>query len=124
MIQVSIEVLKPLPKDKIERWQDKVVYGMARATLDFTSSKQHFPYLTGELQKGSMATGVVTINKKTYGLDYDRTTTTYAPRVWQYGEGTNWTNKSTLPQWYISVFDRYTNEIVDVAIKNAESELE
>lgn len=123
MIQVSIEVTRPLPVDKIENWQDKVVFGMARATLDFTNTKQHFPRLTGALQEGSMATGVVTINKKTYGLDYDKTTTTYAPIVWQYGKNTNWTNSNTLPQWYYSVFDRYTNEIVEVAVKNAESEL-
>ena len=123
MIQVSVEVTRPLPVEKLNQWQDKVVYEMARTTLDFTNTKQHFPRLTGALQEGSMATGVVSINKKTYGLDYDKTTTTYAPRVWEYGYGTNWTNKSTLPQWYMSVFDKYKNEIVGLAIKDAESEL-
>lgn len=120
MISVSVQVTKDLPVNQINAWQDKVVYSMTRATLDFTNSKRHFPYLTGALNQASMAQGVVG-NNKTYTLGARGVT--YAPAVWKYGEGTNWTNPSTLPQWYASVFERYKNEIIQLAVKNAESEL-
>ena len=120
MIDVSIEIKRDLPKDQLKKWQDKVVYSLARATLDFTDDAYHFPYRTGELKRASMAQGVEG-NNMTYYLGARGVN--YAPRVWTWGENTNWTNPSTLPQWYVSVFDKYKTELVDLAIKNAESEL-
>lgn len=120
MINVSIELKRDLPIEQLKRWQDKVVYSMARVTLDFTNSANHFPYLTGELNRASMAQGVEG-NNATYYLGARGVN--YAPRVWEYGEGTNWTNPSTLPKWYVSVFDKYKTEITTQAIKNAETEL-
>ena len=120
MITVSVQIKKDLPIQKLKQWQDKVVYGIARATLDFTSSGQHFPYLTGELSRSSMAQGVVGSNS-TYYIGAQGVS--YAPAVWKYGEGTNWTNPNTIPQWYMGVFGKYKSEILQNAIKNAESEL-
>lgn len=120
MINVSVEIKRDLPIDQLKKWQDKVIYSMARATLDFTNSANHFPYRTGELNRASMAQGVEG-NNGTYFLGARGVN--YAPRVWEYGPNTNWTNSKTLPQWYTSVFSKYKNEIVNLAIKNSESEL-
>ena len=117
---VEIIIVKDLPVEQLKKWQDKVVFGMARATLDITNSSHYFPYRTGALNQGSMAMGVRGSNT-TYELGADGVS--YAPRVWQFGDRTNWTNPSTLPQWYISAFDKHKIEIVQLAVKNAESEL-
>lgn len=120
-ISVDVQIVKDIPTEQIKKWQDKVVYGMARATLDITNSARYFPYLTGALNQGSMAMGVQGSNG-TYEIG--ATGVNYARKVWTYGENTNWTNPSTLPQWYISAFEKHRTEIVDVAVKNAESELQ
>lgn len=120
MIAVSVRIKKDLPVAKLKKWQDKVVMGIARATLDFTNMGNHFPYLTGALNHASMSQGVLGSNRTYYlgarGVNY-------APVVWNYGNGTNWTNKRTIPQWYMGVFQKYKTEILQNAIKNAGREL-
>lgn len=118
---ISFEVIKPMPTKQISKWEDKVVFGIARATLDFTNSMQHFPYLSGKLNRASMAEGVVQESFGTYHLGAKGVE--YAPKVWGYGNDTNWTNKKTLPQWYNAVYKKYRDTINSVALKNAESEL-
>ena len=121
MIQCEVEIIKELPKDKIKQWEDKVVYMLSRKTLDFTDSNEHFPYLTGKLAEASTNEGVIQLGNLTYGLGARGVE--YAPKVWQYGENTNWTNKKTLPQWYMSVFEKYKNEILQDAIKTSINEV-
>ena len=121
MIQCEVEIIEELPKDKIKQWEDKVVYMLSRKTLDFTDSNEHFPYLTGKLAEASMNEGVIQLGNLTYGLGARGVE--YAPKVWQYGENTNWTNKKTLPQWYMSVFEKYKNEILQDAIKTSINEV-
>ena len=118
--QISFKVVKPMPVKEISNWEDKVVFGIARATLDFTNSRRHFPYLTGELNRASMSEGVVRETKGTYHLGAKGVE--YAPKVRNYKD-VNWTNKNTLPQWYKSVYEKYRNEINQVALKGAEGEL-
>lgn len=117
MIQCEVIINKELPTDKIKQWEDKVIYGIARKTLDFTNTNEHFPYLTGALSRASMNEGVMTIAKGTYGLGAKGVE--YAPKVWTYGTGTKWTNKNTIPQWYMGVFEKYKNEILQDAINSA-----
>lgn len=118
---ISFKVVKPMPVDKISNWEDKVVFGIARGTLDYTNSKNNFPYRTGALNRASMSEGVVKEKKGTYHLGARGTK--YAPAVWRMGANTNWTNKQTLPQWYNSVFKRYHTNIVNNALDNAKGEL-
>lgn len=124
---ISFKVVKPMPVKEINNWEDKVVFGIARETLDFTNTKQHFPHLSGTLQLASMSAGVKTLGKGIYGLGYDKEyggeNVSYGKDVWKKGPGTNWTNKRTLPQWYKSVYEKYRNEINQIALKNAEGEL-
>lgn len=121
MIQCQVIINKELPREEIKQWQDKVVYSIARKTLDFTNTGEHFPYLTGELNRASMSEGVVEISKGTYGLGAKGVE--YAPKVWTYGSGTKWTNKNTIPQWYMGVFEKYKSEIVEDAVRISNEEL-
>lgn len=120
---VEVKIIKDLPVEQLRKWQDKVVYGMARQTLDFTNNKNYFPHLSGDLQRASMSAGVIDLGNMTYGLSYDEGVAYYTKYVWKMGEGTHWTNDNTLPKWYVSAFSRHKTEIVQLAIKNAESEL-
>lgn len=119
--KISFKVIKPLPVKEISNWEDKVVYNVARTVLDFTNTMHHFPYLTGDLNRASMSEGVVQEVKGTYHLGAKGIE--YAPKVWNYGSTTNWTNPSTLPQWYNSVYQKYQDTINDIALKNSEGEL-
>ena len=122
MIQCQVVINKELPRDQIKNWQDKVVYTIARKTLDFTNTNYHFPELTGDLKIASMNQGVVELSKGTYGLGTDGSVD-YAGIVWKYGSGTRWTNENTIPQWYMGVFKKYKTEIVDDSIKTANNEV-
>lgn len=117
-IQVNADGLDALIP-KMERFEDKVVYGLARATLDWTAG--HFPYKTGALSMGSLSTGVMGGNK-VYGLGFSPSTP-YATYVYDMGEGTNWTNASTYAHWYHTTYQNHTEKIISNAILMASREL-
>ncbi len=120
-IQVETVIIKDIPTENINQYKDKVVFGIARATLDLTNTKRRFPYLTGNLNQASMSEGV---QKKGYCSYYlGARGVEYAPKVWNYPSTTNWTNKSTYPQWYLTEFQHDKNTIVSKAIKQALGEL-
>lgn len=114
-INVETIIIKELPTQEINKYMDDIVFAVARATLDFTNSGRHFPYLTGALNRASMSEGVVKEGYATYhlgarGVDY-------APKVWNYSSKINWTNPSTYPQWYVTEFNQDRNVIMQSAIK-------
>lgn len=118
MISVKMTYPKDIAKDKLDKYEDMVVKGVARITLDYTNSKQRFPYLTGELNRAAMAEGVVSDGGKTYHLGARGVS--YAPAVWNYPQhGTNWTNPNTYAQWYITEFKNEHELIMRQAINNA-----
>lgn len=116
-INVTVEIPRQLPIRELDSYIDKTVYNAARITLDFTNTKQRFPYRTGELNRGSMAEGVVGEGNKTYhlgarGVDY-------AMDVWEYPQSTNWTNPNTYAQWYMTEFKNEQELIMRQAVDNA-----
>lgn len=118
---VEVQVIKPLDEKAINEYMDKCVFAIARATLDFTNTGRHFPYLTGELNRGSMSEGVVKEGFGTYhlgarGVDY-------APKVWNYSQSTNWTNPNTYAQWYMTEFQHDKNLIVESALRQVKGTL-
>ncbi len=116
-IKVNVEIPRNLPIRELDRYIDYTVYNMARITLDFTNSKQRFPYLTGELNRAAMAEGVVAEGGKSYHLGASGVD--YAPDVWEYPQSTNWTNPSTYAQWYMTEFKNEKELIVKRAVENA-----
>lgn len=121
MIKVDVEIVKDLPVRQINQYIDDVVFNAARITLDFTNSKRRFPYLTGELQKASMAEGVVKEKHATYHLG--AAGVDYAPAVWKMKQNTNWTNPNTYAQWYITEFKNDKEVIMQQAVSNAKGKL-
>lgn len=118
MISVKMTYPKDIAQDKLDKYEDMVVKGVARITLDYTNSKQRFPRLTGELNKAAMAEGVVSDGGKTYHLGARGVS--YAPAVWKFPQkGTNWTNPNTYAQWYITEFKNEKELIMRQAINNA-----
>lgn len=116
-ISVSVEIPRELPIKELDRYTDLVVYNVARITLDYTNSKQRFPYLTGELNRASMAEGVVSEGNKTYHLGASGVD--YAPIVWEYPQKTNWTNPNTYTQWYLTEYQNEKEIITNLAVNNA-----
>lgn len=116
-MKISVEIPRDIPIKELDRFTDLTVYNIARMTLDMTNSKGHFPYLTGELNRSSMAYGVVGSNK-VYELGVDDTVD-YASRVWKYPQNTNWTNPNTYAQWFIAEFKNDKEVIVNQSVQNA-----
>lgn len=116
-IKVNVEIPRNLPIRELDRYIDYTVYNMARETLDYTNSRQRFPYLTGELNRAAMAEGVVAEGGKSYHLGASGVD--YAPDVWEYPQSTNWTNPSTYAQWYMTEFKNEKELIVKRAVENA-----
>lgn len=121
MIKIQIEMPKELPVKELTQYCDDVVFNVARATLDFTNSKGHFPYLTGELNRASMAEGVVKESYATYHVGASGVN--YAPAVWNYPQNTNWTNPNTYAQWFITEFKNDKELIMYQAVSRAKSKL-
>lgn len=121
MIGVKVEMPKELPVKELVQYCDDVVFNVARATLDFTNSKGHFPYLTGELNRASMAEGVVKESYATYHVGASGVN--YAPAVWGYPQNTNWTNPNTYAQWFITEFKNDKELIMYQAVSRAKSKL-
>lgn len=117
MIGVQVEMVKELPAKELAQYCDDVVFNVARATLDFTNTGEHFPYLTGELNRASMAEGVVKESYATYHVGASGVN--YAPAVWGYPQNTNWTNKNTYAQWYVTQFKEKKELIIDKAVSMA-----
>lgn len=116
-MNIEVEITKDIPVNKINKFADLVVEGVARATLDMTEG--FFPRLTGDLEIGAYSMGVVGSNK-TYGIG---STVDYAKYVWDYPQSTNWTNPNTLAQWYLTTFKNKKEHILNQAVTGAKKVL-
>lgn len=115
-MNIEVEITKDIPVNKINKFADLVVEGVARATLDMTEG--FFPRLTGNLEIGAYSMGVVGSNK-TYGIG---STVDYAKYVWEM-KGVNWTNPNTLEQWYLTTFKNKKEHILNQAVTGAKKVL-
>lgn len=118
-MSVSVDIIfKGLPKEKIEDFEDKVVYNAVVETREFTKGQSAYPYLTGELERSEVAEPIVGGNKEyRLGLGVD-----YAVYVYNYNNA-NWTNPSTEAHWYHSVFKNKSEEIISQAVIKAMKEI-
>lgn len=115
----EVEIVKELPVKQIKKFEDKVIYNVAVYTREYTKGANAFPYLTGRLQMSEVAAPI-----QGSGMEYSLTAgVDYAVRVWKYGENANWTNPSTQPQWYFSVFKKDGQTIVNQAFNTALKEI-
>lgn len=110
-MNIEIEIIKGIPEQQIEQFTDRVIYNTAVLTREETKSLNAFPQLSGTLMREELAQQIIGSNKE-YGLAGG---TSYAKAVYDY-EHVNWTNKSTLPHWYKSVFDKSGDMIINNSI--------
>lgn len=97
----EVEIIKGIPKEQINKFEDRVVYFTAVATREYVKSRSSYPYLTGELSEQE-ASAPITGTDKEYNL---LAGTDYAKYVWNM-KSPEWTNPSTLPQWYYTAFNQ------------------
>lgn len=117
-INVDVEVIEDIPVNKINKYVDLVVYGVARNTLDYTIAEHRFPYLSGNLEMSAIAEGVRQEGDKAYYLGAEGAD--YAVDVWDMPqESTNWTNPDTYSRWYATVYNNKREIIMQNAIDNA-----
>ena len=99
-MNIDVIIKKGIPVEQINRFEDRVVYNTTITTREYTKSKNAYPYLTGALMRSEVAAPIFKEGDKSYGLTSG---VDYAKKVWNYNN-VNWTNPSTLPQWYYNAF--------------------
>lgn len=117
-MDIEVKIIKGIPKEQIEKFEDRVVYNTAVATREYTKSRNAFPYLTGTLRREEVAAPIIGSNKE-YGLTSG---VDYAKYVWKMND-VNWTNPSTKPQWYYSSFNEKGALLLTEAVIKAKKEV-
>ena len=117
-MDIEIQIIKGIPKEQIEKFEDKVVYDVAVATREYTKSRNAFPYLTGTLRREEVSSPVVGSNKE-YGLTSG---VDYATYVWRKTKA-RWTNPNTKPQWYYNCFNEKGALLLTEAVIKAKKEV-
>lgn len=83
--------------NKLKTVPDKIVYGIARQTLDRVGSIKITPYRTGRMERTMFQKGVVKDSSNIYTIgNY----TDYAQKVYAKPQSTNWTNPRSKAQWF------------------------
>jgi hypothetical protein len=102
-------------KQQVLQVSDKILYDIARRTLDMTY--QTIPLAnyvgSGKLRTSSMG-GSVKGEKLNY---YIGSYTSYAKYVWNMGDSTNWSTAGTNGQWYAKTWQKQAHTIVANAIE-------
>ena len=95
----SVEIkIDPKLQSNLTQHCDKMILDIARDTLN--QSRTTIPMRTGAMRRSSITSGV-----KGSNLDYHiGSYTSYASRVWNFPEGTNWTTPGTNNKWYERVW--------------------
>ena len=113
-MNVEISIIKGIPTEQIESFEDRVVYDVAVETREMTKGLRAYPYLSGELERTEIAEPVTGSNKEySLGAGVD-----YAVHVYNL-DNANWTNPSTEAHWYHTVFDKRKVTIVKEAVFKA-----
>lgn len=117
-MEVEVQIIQDIPKQQIEKFEDRVVYDVAVNTREFTKSSNSYPYLSGTLQRSEISAPIVGKNKE-YGLTRG---VDYASYVYKM-VSPNWTNKNTQPHWYMTNFKIKGNTIITNAVHSALKEV-
>ena len=113
-MSIEVQIIKDIPTNQINEFEDRVVYNTAVLTREMTKSSSSYPYLTGELARNEIQAPVEGSNKE-YGL---LSGVKYAKYVWNM-ENVKWTNSSTKPQWYLTNYKLQKESIINTAINRA-----
>lgn len=117
-MDIEVKIIKRIPKEQIDKFEDRVVYNTAVLTREYTKSRNTYPYRTGKLSRTESAVPVTGQNKE-YGLGAG---VDYAKYVYKMNN-VNWTNPSTQPQWYYKNFNQHGAVILTGAVVKAKKEI-
>ena len=117
-MQVEVEIVKRIPTEQIQQFEDKTVYYTAMLTREYVKGSNAYPYLSGDLQRAEIQSPILGSNKE-YSL---LSGVKYAKHVWNMNN-VRWTNKSTIPQWYYNMYRQKGNVITAQAMVRAIKEL-
>lgn len=118
-MNVNVEILKDIPKEQINRYEDRVVYNVAVLTREFTKGSRAYPHLTGELERTEIKAPIQNLGQKEYALLRG---TDYGKYVYKM-TGVHWTNPSTKPQWYETIYRNKKATINSMAQSTALKEI-
>ena len=123
MSYVSVELkLNKGTLERIENLPDKIVYKIARKTLDYSNTvipMSRGLKTSGQLRRQTMAYGVRGSN----GDYYIGSPTSYANRVWNYNDKTtNWTTPGTHSKWFLYALKTHQKSIVENSINEVNKE--
>ena len=117
-MEIDVVIKKELPLKDIKNFEEKNIYNTAIYTREYTKSASAFPYLSGKLQNTEISLPVFGS-----GMEYSLGAgVNYARSVWK-KTNANWTNPSTQPQWYYSIFKKQGASIVNQAVNTALKEI-
>lgn len=104
----------PGKKKEVLEASDKIMYAIARQTLD--RSLVHIPLKSGKMRQTSMSAGIRGSNGNYYIGSY----TDYAKYVWVMPSTTNWSEPGTFGKWYQETYKKFMKNIVSISIKENE----
>ena len=117
-MNIEVKIIKGIPTQQINKFEDRVVYNTAVATREYTKGRNAYPYRTGELRRQEVASPILGSNKEyelTAGVSYGKTVYNYT--------NVKWTNPSTLPQWYYNMFKQKGALLLTNAVIKAKGEI-
>lgn len=117
-MKIDIEIIKGLPVEQINMFEDRTIYNVAVETREMAKGLRAFPYLSGELERTEIAEPITGSNKE-YGLSAG---VDYAKYVYNYDKA-RWTNPNTQDHWYHTIYDKYSASIVNNAKERALKEI-
>ena len=101
---------------EIDEVSDKIMYAIARQTLDRVISSKATPYRTGATERSMTEMGVREDSRGYVIGNF----TSYASYVYKMGTGTNWTNPLTKPQWLDFIWNTKKQTIINDCVKEYE----
>ena len=113
-MNVEVQIVKDIPKEQIEKFEDRVVYGFAVETREYTKQDKVFPYKSGTLERSEIAAPIVG-SKLNYGLTAG---VDYAVAVYKL-DNAHWTNSNTKPHWYMTTLKTKEKTIQNNAVASA-----
>lgn len=116
---VDVEIKKDIPEKQIRQFEDRSVYFTAVLTREITKGARAFPHLTGELERNEVRLPVQKQKHAEYGLLRG---TRYASFVYKMNN-VKWTNPSTKPHWYGSIYRAKEKAIIETAQNRALKEI-
>ena len=99
-------------KKQLAELPDKVVYAIARATIDYLIASQYTPWKSGKMERSMSAKGV----QKDGSGYYIGNFTDYASAVYKKPQSTNWSRKTTRAQWLDTLWKEKGDSITNMCI--------